>query len=296
MNFLNLKDYAEDISLFEKYVPVRTHSSITQSDDVVDYLLGQVEHLLSRFSDLKAQTYAEKRKLLHAAINVLAPNSFGNEQIAKLDCLLQAELRQRTLLDGAALSQSSKLEIKGTKITVWQGDITTIKIDAIVNAANDRLLGCFQPLHRCIDNAIHSRAGVQLRDDCFTIMQKQNRPEPTGTAKVTRAYNLPSRFVIHTVGPIVQGALTDLHTKKLRKSYLNCLDLCAAMSPINHIAFCCISTGVFGYPPEQAAAAALNTVCDWLNENPTQLEYVIFNVFSDRDRRIYEKLIAASDK
>jgi O-acetyl-ADP-ribose deacetylase (regulator of RNase III) len=228
---------------------------------------------------------------LHAALNVLEPGFLNNESKAKLDALLQTELHERAIVEGAELAQSAALNIQGTRIALWQGDITTIRTDAIVNAANKNLLGCFQPLHNCIDNAIHTQAGVQLRDDCWAIMQKQQMLEPTGMAKVTRAYNLPSKFVIHTVGPIVKGNLTSRHENELRKSYLSCLNVCASLPQIQSIALCCISTGVFGYPYEQAAETAFNTTCDWLNKHPLELEYVVFNVFSDQDWLMYESLM-----
>ncbi|MEM9777405.1 MAG: protein-ADP-ribose hydrolase, partial [Chloroflexota bacterium] len=177
------------------------------------------------------------------------------------------------------------------QIALWQGDITSLKVDGIVNAANNRLLGCFQPLHSCIDNAIHTQAGVQLRDDCQTIMQKQAVPEPTGIAKITRAYNLPSKFVLHTVGPIVQGALTAKHDSDLRSAYTSCLDLSAEIDVIRSLAFCCISTGVFGYPQDKAAATAYQTVCSWLDQHPGRFDHIIFNVFTDQDRVLYESLM-----
>ena len=291
MNTLSIQDYAQDIALFETFRPVSSCLSADEKEEVANFLLAALKHVTDKFGSFQVDTYHDKRRLLHAALNVLEPGFLNDECIAKLNELLQTELHERTIIDGAELAQSAALEIRGTNISLWQGDITTIQIDAIVNAANDRLLGCFQPLHSCIDNTIHSRAGVQLRDDCHTIMQKQNMPEPTGTTKVTRAYNLPSRFVIHTVGPIVQGNLTRRHTEDLQKSYLSCLNVCTSTAQINSVAFCCISTGVFGYSHEQAAETAFITVCNWLNQNPGQLDYVVFNVFTDRDRFMYESLM-----
>lgn len=291
MKLLDIQDYAKDIALFEKFVPVTSRLSVKEKQDVVQFLLDELKQVTAKFGPIKAVSYHEKRKLLRAAINVLEPGFFNRECKAKLDALLQTELHECTIVEGADLAQTAALDHQGTRIALWQGDITTMRIDAIVNAANNRLLGCFEPLHNCIDNAIHTQAGVRLRDDCWAIMQKQHMPEPTGVAKVTRAYNLPSNFVIHTVGPIVQGKLTRRHEDELRKSYLSCLNICASLPQIQSIALCCISTGVFGYPPERAAETAFNTVCGWLNEHPDELKYVVFTVFSDRDRLIYEQLM-----
>lgn len=288
MELLKLPQYARDIALFEPFVPLAGRLSAGEKHEVVTLLLDSLAHVTKQFGAIQAEASEDKRRLLHAALNVLEPGFLQDENIASLNALLQTELSERATVNANVLAHATDLKIQGTAVTLWQGDITTLKIDAIVNAANDRLLGCFQPLHSCIDNAIHSRAGVQLRDDCQRIMQKQAMPEPTGAAKVTRAYNLPSRFVVHTVGPIVQGQLTERHVEELRHSYLSSLNLCAELEDIRSIAFCCISTGVFGYPYEAAAETAFNTVSSWLNQNPGHLDLVVFNVFTDRDRIKYE--------
>jgi O-acetyl-ADP-ribose deacetylase (regulator of RNase III) len=288
---LNLHNYATDIALFEAFTPASSPLSKEAKQEVVDTLLAELKLVTDKLELFQLESYQDKRTLLRAALNVLEPGFLNDESIAKLDLLLQTELHERGLVNVAELAKPANFEIKGTKIVLWQSDITRLKIGSIVNAANDRLLGCFQPLHRCIDNVIHSRAGVQLRDDCQTIMQKQAASEPTGTAKVTRAYNLPSKFVIHTVGPIVKRNLTHQHVEALQKSYLSCLDVCASIPQINSIAFCCISTGIFGYPQEHAAKTAFNTVCTWLNENPGKLQYIVLNVFTDKDKRIYKSLM-----
>lgn len=172
---------------------------------------------------------------------------------------------------------------------MWQGDITRLEIDAIVNAANNQMLGCFQPLHACIDNAIHSAAGPQLREDCYTIMRLQGAKEKTGTAKVTRAYNLLSKYVLHTVGPIVMRgtAVTDKQRFELVSSYTACLEVAKRVESIKTIAFCAISTGVFGFPKKEAAEIAVNTVMNWLQENPRSFEKIVFCVFSEEDYQIY---------
>ena len=213
---LNIHNYAADIALFEAFTPASTHLSTEEKQEIVNTLLAELKRVTNKLELFQVKSYQDKRTLLRAALNVLEPGFLNDEAIAKLDLLLQTELHERAIVNGTELAQPANLEIKGTKIVLWQGDITRLKIDAIVNAANDRLLGCFQPLHNCIDNVIHSRAGVQLRDDCQTIMQKQAASEPTGTAKVTRAYNLPSKFVIHTVGPIVKENLLTSTWKHYR--------------------------------------------------------------------------------
>ena len=180
-------------------------------------------------------TIEEKRQLLHAILNTLKPGTLKGKNVELLNYLLQSELYEKELTKAENIPTNKN--IKGTKLSIYQGDITTLKVDAIVNAANSQLLGCFQPLHGCIDNAIHSKAGVQLRDDCKVIIKKQKIVEATGKAKITRAYNLPSKFVIHTVGPIVQGELNDKHEEDLRQSYIHCLDICKKVPAIKSIAF-----------------------------------------------------------
>ena len=175
-------------------------------------------------------------------------------------------------------------------LLIWKGDITTLRCDAIVNAANSALLGCFRPNHNCIDNMIHTMAGVELRLKCAEIMEKQGCEEATGRAKITPAYNLPSKYVIHTVGPIVEGALTREHCILLASCYKSCLEI-AAQHQCRSIAFCCISTGVFGFPQQEAAEIVVQTVSDWIREMSSEIK-VIFNVFKDKDLDIYQKLLA----
>lgn len=182
------------------------------------------------------------------------------------------------------------------KLSLWQGDITRLKVGAIVNAANSQMLGCFVPCHRCIDNAIHSAAGMQLREECHQIMTRKRAAygkdyeEPTGTASLTGAYQLPCDYVIHTVGPIVYGDLTDALCQDLQNCYENVLKCCMEHH-IRSVAFCCISTGEFHFPNEKAAEIALETAAAFLEMHGDEMERIIFNVFTDRDRRIYEKLL-----
>lgn len=173
------------------------------------------------------------------------------------------------------------------KIYLWQGDITTLKCGAIVNAANSGITGCYQPCHNCIDNCIHTFAGVRLRLKCAEIIQKQGHDELTGQAKITSAYNLPCDYVIHTVGPIVNGNLTEKHCELLRSCYISCLKL-AVKNNIDSIAFCCISTGIFGFPKQEASEIAVKTVREFLKNHSIK---VIFNVFGDDDYEIYKNLL-----
>lgn len=177
--------------------------------------------------------------------------------------------------------------------SLWRGDITTLQADAIVNAANSAMLGCFIPFHACIDNAIHRIAGPGLRADCQKIMQRLGSPEATGTARVTRGYHLPAAFVLHTVGPIIADKPTDGDRALLGDCYRACLDLAAELPAIRSVAFCAISTGVFRFPKPEAASIALATVADWLGRHPDRLDRVVFNVFSEEDAAVYQAALEA---
>lgn len=199
---------------------------------------------------------------------------------------LQSELKAKGITDTGALST-----IPGDPVvSLWQGDITTLKADSIVNAANSAMLGCFVPCHGCIDNAIHTHSGIQLRLECAALMKRQGHDEPTGSAKITKAYNLPSRYVLHTIGPIVSGRLTERDCELLAACYRSCLTL-ALEHQLSSIAFCCISTGEFHFPQDRAAEIAVHTVKDFLRENSAQIK-VIFNAFKDSDYEIYHRLLA----
>ena len=181
----------------------------------------------------------------------------------------------------------------GKQLSLWQGDITRLRVDAIVNAANAQMLGCFHPLHKCIDNAIHSAAGVQLREECHWLMLQQGHPEPTGRAKITKAYNLPCKYVIHTVGPIIpDGIPTASQKDQLAASCYRGIMACADENGLESVAFCCISTGEFRFPNRLAAEIAVQTVNDYLNAHPDcSVKQVVFNVFKDVDRDIYQRLL-----
>ena len=228
-----------------------------------------------------------QRRLLRSLMNVRPPMPLEQGFLAMQDDLLSAERDDKGVVDGAALPV-----VNGhSQIAVWKGDITRLKVDAIVNAANSALLGCFHPCHGCIDNAIHSAAGLQLRDECNQIMQAQGHPEPNGQAKLTKGYNLPAWYVLHTVGPIIQGRVTHLNRQELASCYRSCLEL-AAEHGLERVAFCCISTGEFHFPNQEAAEIAIKTVTDFLRKDMS-IKKVIFNVFKDIDETIYRCLLGA---
>ena len=221
-----------------------------------------------------------QKRLLRSLFNLRQPQPASQEFLAVQDAYLQEETRRKGV---TSLAQLRPVE-KG--LYLWQGDITTLACGAIVNAANSQLLGCFYPCHGCIDNAIHTYAGVQLRLECAQLMARQGHPEPTGQAKVTQAYNLPCQYVLHTVGPIVRGRVTGENRRELASCYRACLEL-AAEHGLRSVAFCCISTGEFHFPNQEAAEIAVEIVQDFLRRN-TSIQKVIFNVFKDVDRELYE--------
>ncbi|MGN0029019.1 MAG: protein-ADP-ribose hydrolase [Marinilabiliaceae bacterium] len=226
--------------------------------------------------------------MMRSLLNVRPPLPIGEDFLTAQDAELQWQLRDK----GIVTLQSTEQCGKDKRLRLWQGDITRLEVDAIVNAANSALIGCFVPMHRCIDNAIHSAAGVQLRLECERIMKEQGEPEPTGRAKLTDGYNLPARHVIHTVGPIVRGVkATPRQEMELADCYASCLRA-ADMNGLRSIAFCCISTGEFGFPPQRAAEIAVSTVLQHLDSMAgTDIDCVIFNVFKDSDYAIYSGLL-----
>lgn len=224
-----------------------------------------------------------QRQLLRSLLNVRAPAPIGDDFLRVQDEYLQARLQAKGVTD---LSSLTPIE---PGIYLWQGDITTLRCDAIVNAANSGMTGCYQPCHTCIDNCIHTFAGVQLRNCCDELMRAQGHEEPTGQAKITPGFNLPCKYVLHTVDPIVNGRLTETHKTQLADCYCACLTL-AEEYGCQSIAFCCISTGVFGFPQQEAAQIAVQTVRDCKANATNQME-VIFNVFKDVDYEIYRNLL-----
>lgn len=234
------------------------------------------------------ESIGEKRDLLRALMNVRAPG----ELAADVMLLQDEELAQQREEKGTVgLTETAASPIY-PRLRLWQGDITRLKVDAIVNAANSQMLGCFVPLHKCIDNAIHSAAGMELREECAHIMHAQGHDEPTGKAKITRGYNLPAKWVIHTVGPIVYGDYpTAEDCRLLADCYRNCLAL-ADEKGLESIAFCCISTGEFRFPNAEAAEIAVATVRNYFEDKEdTNVNAVVFNVFKDIDYELYRKLL-----
>lgn len=229
-----------------------------------------------------SQTEEAQWRLFRSLLNVREPAPIGDEFIKLQDALLQREIADR------GITALSDLTPAREGLYVWRGDITTLRVDAIVNAANRGLTGCYVPLHGCIDNAIHSFAGVELRLECAKIMKRQGFPEPTGMAKITRAYNLPCRHVLHTVGPVVSGPLTNTDCEELASCYRSCLEL-ADEERLSSLAFCCISTGEFHFPNQKAAEIAVETVEGYRAKTGNPIK-IIFNVFKEDDYSIYQKL------
>ncbi|MBQ6468329.1 MAG: protein-ADP-ribose hydrolase [Clostridia bacterium] len=221
--------------------------------------------------------------LYRSLVNVRMPNTIDEEYLRVEDEYL------KNLIEENGITKVEDLTESEPDIFLWQGDITTLRCDAIVNAANSQMLGCFVPCHNCIDNCIHTFSGIRLRMKCAEIMKKQGHEEPTGTAKITSAYNLPCKYILHTVGPIVNGELTENNCIKLESCYRSCLEL-AEKHEIKSIAFCCISTGVFGFPQKEAAEIAVKAVRRYKSETKSNIK-VIFNVFKNKDKIIYENIL-----
>ncbi len=222
---------------------------------------------------------AEQKRLLRSLMNVRPPKPIGEDFLTVQDEYLREETARKPVTDAADLTPLEP------GIYLWQGDITALKCGAIVNAANSGMTGCYVPCHNCIDNCIHTYAGVRLRLACAQLMERQGHEEPAGQAKLTPAYALPCRYVLHTVGPIVDGPLTERHKQELASCYRACLAL-AQENHVDSVAFCCISTGVFGFPKPAAARIAVETVCRYKNDTK-----VIFNVHNQTDYALYRRLL-----
>ena len=275
---MELTQYADSIALHKPYIRPEIYSNqderISSLDEINRYLMKE------RGESFRIpESFSEKKQLFRGLLNQRAPYVLPGETVNKINRLLWTEKREEGIVPLESVPE------------LWKGDITRLEADAIVNAANSEMLGCFHPLHACIDNAIHSAAGPQLREDCNKIMKIQGAIEKTGDAKITRAYNLPSKYVLHTVGPIVRGSVTNRHRKLLESCYTSCLELASQLGDIKSIAFCCISTGVFGYPHEDAAAAAIETVEKWKACHKVRFERIIFNVFKEEDYEIYQRYL-----
>lgn len=229
----------------------------------------------------------EQKYLLRSLMNVRMPQEASDEFLRIQDEYLQEVNKSHGITDFSELKPVS--ERGNGDFFLWRGDIITLKIGAIVNAANSGMTGCWQPCHICIDNCIHTFAGIQLRKVCSQIMEKQGFPEPTGSAKITPAFNLPCDYVLHTVGPIISGPLKKSDCDLLASCYKSCLSL-AEKNDVKSIAFCCISTGVFCFPSDKAAEIAVAAVEEWKKENCSDMK-VVFNVFSEKDENIYRKIL-----
>lgn len=246
-----------------------------------------IEELLNeddRYREIEVPVNAgDQKQLLRGLMNIRLPRGISEEFLLVQNEYLREELRAKGITDLDDLTPVRD------GMYLWQGDITTLRCDAIVNAANSGLTGCYVPNHRCIDNCIHSFSGIQLRIDCAGIMEKQGYEEPTGCAKITSAYNLPCKYVLHTVGPIISGKLTSKDCELLASCYRSCLEL-AAQRGLESVAFCCISTGVFHFPNDKAAEIAVRTVEAFMKKN-SSVKKVVFNVFKELDKEIYEELL-----
>ena len=251
------------------------------------FLIKSLLQERTEYRDISISADIEQQKqLLRALMNVRAPQQIGTEFLRIQDEYLQYEIAAKGITDVAELTPVQQ------GIYLWQGDITTLKCDAVVNAANSGMTGCYIPNHRCIDNAIHTFAGMQLRLFCDNLMEQQGYPEPAGSAKITPAFNLPSRYVLHTVGPVISGKVNKYERELLASCYRSCLEL-AAENKLESVAFCCISTGEFHFPNELAAEIAVQSVKKFFRLQ-TGVKKVIFNVFKDLDKNIYQKLLGAN--
>lgn len=251
------------------------------------FLIKSLLQERTEYRDISISADTEQQKqLLRALMNVRTPQQIGTEFLRIQDEYLQYEIAAKGITDVAELTPVQQ------GIYLWQGDITTLKCDAVVNAANSGMTGCYIPNHRCIDNAIHTFAGMQLRLICENLMEQQGYPEPAGGAKITPAFNLPSRYVLHTVGPVISGKVKKYERELLASCYRSCLEL-AAENKLESVAFCCISTGEFHFPNELAAEIAVQSVKEFFNLQ-TGVKKVIFNVFKDLDKNIYQKLLGAN--
>ena len=263
----------------------------TTQEQRLDYLVEEFKTDSGEYKNLRTPADPEgKRRILRSLMNIRMPRELSDEVLAVQDEYLSGRAEEKGIV------RLSDIPIIRDGLSIWQGDITRLEVDAIVNAANSQMLGCFVPMHTCIDNCIHTFAGVQLRAECNHQMNKlrerfgRGYEQPTAVPMLTDAYNLPAKKVIHIVGPIVQHRLTPALEKDLSDCYRNTLNMCLE-NGLKSVAFCCISTGVFHFPNRKAAEIAVSTVKDWIAAHPETMERVIFNVFKDEDRTYYEELL-----
>jgi O-acetyl-ADP-ribose deacetylase (regulator of RNase III) len=297
-NILILGDYSNKINLNSAFIKV--HSSILEKekkeillDDLLNYFASENTMFNPKNPNI---SYKEKRNLLRALLNVREAKPIDEKILSMLDHLLQSETIEDGVVDVNSLESISQtftdMNIKhGDKLKLWKGDITKINSDIITNAANTKLLGCFTPLHNCIDNVVHSAAGPQLRDDCHKIITLQGKPEAVGLAKITRSYNLPSKYVIHTVGPNVSGLknIITFHKNQLESCYTECLNLASQIESVKTLTFCSISTGVFAFPKNIASEIAIKSTIKWMDSNPDRFNSIVFNVYTDYDYSVFIK-------
>lgn len=260
-------------------------------DQRLDYLVDAFKKDSVQYKDLDTPRDTEgKRRLLRSLMNIRMPRKMDKAVLSVQDEYLQERVRENGIVE------LDDIPMIRDRMSIWQGDITRLAVDAIVNAANSQMLGCFVPMHTCIDNCIHTFAGVELRAECSRQMNQlrlkygKDYEQPTAVPMLTDAYNLPAKKVIHVVGPIVRYELTPELEKDLVDCYRNTLDMCLEHD-LKSVAFCCISTGVFHFPNKRAAEIAVSTVSSWLSQHPSAMERVIFNVFKDEDKTYYEELI-----
>ena len=266
-------------------------SNSKTQEERLDYLVEEFKADSDEYKDLQtSKSVEEKRRILRSLMNIRMPKEISSEILKVQDEYLSERAVEKGIVN------LPDIPVIRDGLSIWHGDITRLSVDAIVNAANSQMLGCFVPMHTCIDNCIHTFAGVQLRAECNRQMNElrirygRDYEQPTAVPMLTDAYNLPAKKVVHIVGPIVQYRLTPELEKDLADCYKNTLDMCAE-NDLKSVAFCCISTGVFRFPNKRAAEIAVSTVTEWLRSNPGKVERVIFNVFKDEDKTIYEKLI-----
>lgn len=264
--------------------------NITQ-EERLDYLVEEFKADSDEYKDLQTPGDMDgKKRIFRSLMNIRVPKEMPDEVLEVQDDYLKARSEEKGIVG------LPDIPVIRDGLSIWQGDITRLAVDAIVNAANSQMLGCFVPMHTCIDNCIHTYAGIQLRAECnekmnqFRMKYGRNYEQPTAVPMLTGGFNLPAKKVVHIVGPIVQYKLTPELEKDLENCYKNTLDICAE-NGLKSVAFCCISTGVFHFPNQRAAEIAVKTVTDWLHDNPGKVERVIFNVFKDEDKSIYEELI-----
>ena len=257
----------------------------------LDYLVEAFKEDSHQYKNLETpDDPSEKRRLLRSLMNIRMPKALGEEVLTVQDAYLRERIRE------SGIVRLSDIPVIRDGLSIWQGDITRLAADVIVNAANSQMLGCFVPCHSCIDNCIHTFAGVQLRAECarqmnaLRIRYGRDYEQPTAVPMLTDAYNLPAKKIVHIVGPIVDGRLTAEHEQQLAACYRSTLSLCAE-NGLRTVAFCAISTGVFHFPKKRAAEIAVETTGKWLQENPGQIDRIIFTVFSDESRQIYEQIL-----